>query len=533
MTETAATTPEKTAPGTGSSGVPVVIDLEIGKRVTVQDVANATPLETQEETKVLKSLDEEVNNNTNDSNHNHGKTLSQGILEGVPDEQSHIFQQPQQSSRGENSMERELHGLVREMTQRSLFPEKQRHSKVKDCFEKIGADADKLFQKARILHYHNNNNNKGAREEARETFAEFRAFVDYQRTSKWAYWMRSILLMVLLTGVSVVLFYFCGNPYFSNISLNPEGRATISWWCLFVVRHICTWGLAKISQALVIDFFCLRRPILLKILGPYITLLLVQSKGWPCHVVFFSFYDLVMLQGNYDFARQWLYYQPWIHLFTDKNDAGTITNNVLYRNVLIYLFVLGCAVSLKRIVMGLSYGQGIYQRYGQDLTVVMKKSLLLQKLAKHVHAAEQVRRKTTTPEQQQAGLNDDSKRDTEIHLNYTELVENRSTKTDEDAKTDDDDSQIEEEEPHELLIKTHRRNHFSGGLAASEQIKIRTLLGEWEEPENHDKKMQAASLGALVQFRTGISCLDQQYPFSRLFGLANKRENCKTLLLVP
>jgi hypothetical protein len=56
--------------------------------------------------------------------------------------------------------------------------------------------------------------------------------------------------------------------------------------------------MALVTQALVIDFIALgSRLSLNRIIGPILTLLIVQSKGWPFVSVFWGTYNLILLAG--------------------------------------------------------------------------------------------------------------------------------------------------------------------------------------------------------------------------------------------
>jgi hypothetical protein len=50
---------------------------------------------------------------------------------------------------------------------------------------------------------------------------------------------------------------------------------------LFVVRQVVTFSMALGIQGLVVDFLCVGTRAMVRILGPILTLLIVQSKGWP------------------------------------------------------------------------------------------------------------------------------------------------------------------------------------------------------------------------------------------------------------
>jgi len=59
-----------------------------------------------------------------------------------------------------------------------------------------------------------------------------------------------------------------------------EQEASISWWCLFLVRQLVTLTMALATQAFVVDFLALGTRLFLRVLGPLLTLFIVKSKGW-------------------------------------------------------------------------------------------------------------------------------------------------------------------------------------------------------------------------------------------------------------
>jgi hypothetical protein len=84
------------------------------------------------------------------------------------------------------------------------------------------------------------------------------------------------------TGIAAILFYLGGNPK-TGMSEDgaPGDKPSVSWCLLFAVRQLVTFSIALGLQSLIIDFLCVGTRIMVKILGPILTLLIVQAKGWP------------------------------------------------------------------------------------------------------------------------------------------------------------------------------------------------------------------------------------------------------------
>ena len=60
--------------------------------------------------------------------------------------------------------------------------------------------------------------------------------------------------------------------------------------------------------------------------------------------------------------------------------------------------------------------------------------------------------------------------------------------------------------------------------SSSPTVKLMNLLEEWEEPELSSSGNSNATVKDLVNFRKAVSYMDDRYPFSHAFGLANTRE---------
>jgi len=138
----------------------------------------------------------------------------------------------------------------------------------------------------------------------------------------------------------------------------PGLGASVSWWFLFMgVRQVVTYTLAMVTQSLIIDYFALSSRLFLDWLGPIVTLLVVQSKGWPFILTFWAIYNLILNCGDSDFAGHWLYWQDWIGLFNEDNPAGNVVSNEWNYAILSNSIIVGCAVAVKRLVVGLFLGR--------------------------------------------------------------------------------------------------------------------------------------------------------------------------------
>lgn len=85
-------------------------------------------------------------------------------------------------------------------------------------------------------------------------------FVEPKKSNAWKYvkWVTRVLILPLLI-VAIILFYGFKNPM-----LRDTG-ASISWVCLFILRNLLTFSLAKFTEVVVIDYLSLRRRIAVKV----------------------------------------------------------------------------------------------------------------------------------------------------------------------------------------------------------------------------------------------------------------------------
>ena len=207
--------------------------------------------------------------------------------------------------------------------------------------------------------------------------ADYKDFEDWIKFKKGnmvtqAKWILAIMLIG--TGISAILFYVAGNPPCSNsvcsartnttvvVSLTYFGRASASWWILFICcRQAVTLSLARLTEALIIDYFALRSKVCVRLLGPFATLFIVQSKGWPFLLFSWGIYDFMLLFGKNKFAEHWLFWQAPIGLFNEQNPSGAVPSTSEYQGVLIVAVVVSFIVAVKRFWLGLLQGRRTYR----------------------------------------------------------------------------------------------------------------------------------------------------------------------------
>jgi hypothetical protein len=206
--------------------------------------------------------------------------------------------------------------------------------------------------------------------EEREYARRFQHFRNPLTSSIYLYCKVVLLYLILpATGIAAILFHFADNPPTGYDVINVEGprvrspNASASWWLLFLgVRQVITAMMAKGTELIVIDFLSMRVRTTLRLLGPWITLMIIQSKGWPFLIFAWGMYDFCLLYGDHPFYDHWLYWQDTVDMFTEKNPAGGVLFSETNRRVLVIAVSVGIVVAVKRFWLALLLGK---QTFGE------------------------------------------------------------------------------------------------------------------------------------------------------------------------
>jgi len=137
-------------------------------------------------------------------------------------------------------------------------------------------------------------------------------------------------LVIPCLSVAALLFYIFDNPLAGNTN------TSISWWMLFLgVRQPIIFELARVGEVFWVEIMALRSTGFNSVVGPYISLAIIQSYGWPYILTFWAILDFVFLYGDYEFPRHWLFWQKKIDLFNSSNPVEGVTNAEVYQHLLI------------------------------------------------------------------------------------------------------------------------------------------------------------------------------------------------------
>ncbi|GKY90894.1 hypothetical protein MPSEU_000062200 [Mayamaea pseudoterrestris] len=383
------------------------------------------------------------------------------------------------------------------------------------------------------------------KQKLKSRYKDFEDWISFKRMNVYSYLKVMIFFIVLpAIGVACILFYLGGNPpcgtksqCIESLNSNQEpaindtatnstgsefvdvtrqifGQASASWWILFVCcRQPVTFTLALATQAFVIEFLALRTKWAVKMVGPFVTLFIVQSKGWPFIVFWWAIYNFVMLYGPSRWARHWLFWQNVLNVFNEVNPAGVWTSSKEYRTVLICAMVIPLVVAIKRFTVGFWFGKKTYYRYADDLTTVMRKSLLVGLVAGLARELEE---------------QDFELADLGLDVGRYEPQE----------ESNNDDVGDESKDSRNITHSFSQGNGPSPSRGSSilrkansssiQKIRIDRLLGAWEEPEVAKKTTAKAPIAAIIQFRQSLSYLNTAFPFSVAFGPASNRMECIT-----
>jgi len=266
--------------------------------------------------------------------------------------------------------------------------------------------------------------------------------------------------------------------------------------------------------------------------------------------------DFAFLYGNYPFPRHWLFWQNKLDIFNDLNPVQGVTSSNGYMRLLFTCIFVGIAASLKRLFLAVYLGRRTVAHFNAEMEKVFAKMILIGEiaaLAREIENKHEVFRGTLT-----GSPDDDEKlvRFREILLNdscssadgsprrsspsrpggrkvLSEPGESNSSKGGTPEITQGkrmhqpgEDSPETRESRQRMSVPDSTTSEGAGKqvYSSSPTVKLMNLLEEWEEPELISSAKSNATVKDLVQFRKALSCMDDKYPFSHAFGLANTRE---------
>jgi hypothetical protein len=149
-----------------------------------------------------------------------------------------------------------------------------------------------------------------------------------------------------------------------------------------------------------------------------------------------------------------LFYQNAIKMMSNENPSGDIPDADRYRRLLVLCVIVSLASAIKRFFVGLMQGRRLYIRYGEDLSRVMGRALLISKVGKLARDIEAFR------------------------LRFNNFDFNVCTY---DGSAADDASKSTSSDAQGLNAAPLTPGFYSA--SNSKKARLIELLGEWEEPE--------------------------------------------------
>ncbi len=195
------------------------------------------------------------------------------------------------------------------------------------------------------------------------------------------------------------------------------------------------------------------------------------------------------------------------------------------------MFFVGLSTSLKRLWLATFLGRRSYEHYSAELDILLSKMLLISQVA---HLAREIDQHIFTG-------------DVGDRLSYAmKAVAFRSADATDSEDEDCFPSTDGVESPNGQRLAMHNgfgktllhagissrvgstptTRRLSSEMNSSARNEVMHLLEDWEEPDYQSNSKSKASITDILQFRQAISSMDDTYPFTPAFGLAQTRATC-------
>ena len=345
-----------------------------------------------------------------------------------------------------------------------------------------------------------------------------------------------------------VLFYYMGNPKFDFM----PGTATLSWWLNFVGRQLLVLELARMTEFIFIDVLIMSSKTVVQMLGPWVTIFCLQSKGWPFLITYWGLYDMLLLHGDNNFQQHWLYWtgiEIYSHAADDSTGGGGggyILTSSVYLRVLIGMELAGMATTLKRTLLTLYFGKRNFDIYKPKLEEILHDIIVITEIAElgveadvsfpDDEGGEPMEATDLIELQQQQQARFDAPRSRAGRVRWSSVKFNETgplegiedvDELDSPAMTDthfevegDEKNRRAEDSP----MMRSRRTLPPQKSGSSGVIKIKNLLDRWEEPVNKLDKTTECSVSDILKFRKALTYMDLEHPFGEAFGPASTRD---------
>mmetsp|Transcript_3675 Transcript_3675/g.7531 ORF Transcript_3675/g.7531 Transcript_3675/m.7531 type:complete len:894 (-) Transcript_3675:382-3063(-) len=360
-----------------------------------------------------------------------------------------------------------------------------------------------------------------------------------QRLYHW--FVHSALIVAIpLFIIAFVLFYVCGNPFTPDYI---PGNVRFSWWLDFIGRQLLMLELARFSQTVLIDRLLLTTKSVTNVLGPWLTVYCIQSKGWPFILTAWGFWDLVLLEGNSKFKEHWFSFTG-LKIYSEANSGTFIIHSDYYLRILFCMIVAGIALSLKATLITIYFGRQMVARYKPRLQVIIDDIITITEVAELSIEADNIANAIGIEQGDSASVDPETNKVTksasrregsvcatkwsdvkfqEEHLSSGDSESDELASLGENQSDDSSSKKIDLEfdTPDHQLFRNQKFRGTSTGTSV--RLGLKGMLDKWDEPFIKGEKSHDLSIADIMKFRQALSYMDLDYPFSEAFGPASTR----------
>ena len=214
-----------------------------------------------------------------------------------------------------------------------------------------------------------------------------------------------------------------------------------------------------------------------------------------------------------------------------SNPAGVFLSDAYYMRFLLAMFFVGLSTSLKRLWLATFLGRRSYEHFSSELDTLLAKMLLISQVAhlareidQHIFTGD-VGDRLSYPMKAIAFQSADAT-DSEDGNNTPSLDGVESPNGQRLAMRNGFGKTLLDAGISSRIGSTRTTRRSSSGMISSTRNELMHLLEDWEEPEYKSNSKPKASITDILQFRQAIATLDDTYPFTPAFGLAQTRATC-------
>jgi len=376
----------------------------------------------------------------------------------------------------------------------------------------------------------------------------------YVKERLWSFVHKELSLIIIpLLAIAAFFFYTLGNP---SLDFLPSD-ATLSYWCLFLLRNCITLMLAYVTEYLVVDVFITKSPLALELVGPLPSLYIMNSKGWPFITTSWAVWNKLLICEKLHktlFEENWLFFTG-IDMFTAENNSGNIAESEFYAHFLLALFLVGILTAAKRTTVSIFMTCRLVAHYKPKLQSLMGSMVLLTDVADLAGTIGRVNDGEIEEAKQDDTL-DVLQEESSSRKMVEDKVRSRVMKKVLRTYASERNTKHVEFEPNTIHGHWHEMTSEGAGKKTaspkSSQSKdapvadkwnvevdlmvnpdttslneLKAALDDWEGPANMPPEQESPpSLAKILMFRKALKYIDGDTPFGQMFGPACTRDAC-------